>query len=218
MATTRKNLTASRWLQQRIALTSLTLLAILSSLIVQYSEAQDIVQEFSDEFAWNDNEIPQFNNLVVDKVTGRVYVGAVNKLYQLSPDLTLTVSAVTGPKEDSPSCSVLPDCPASVEKKLTNNVNKALVIDFAESRLIECGSLFQGVCTVRNLRNISDVEKNIREPVVANNATASTVAFIAPGPPNPPITQVLYVGVTFTGNGPYRSEVPAVSSRSLDSR
>ncbi len=30
-------------------------------------------------------------------------------------------------------------------------------------------------------------------------------------------TQVLYVGVTYTGNGPYRSEVPAVSSRSLDS-
>ena len=26
----------------------------------------------------------------------------------------------------------------------------------------------------------------------------------------------MYVGVTYTGNGPYRSEVPAVSSRSLD--
>ena len=61
------------------------------------------------------------------------------------------------------------------------------------------------------------MEKRVREPVVANNATASTVAFIAPGPPNPPITQVMYVGVTWTGNGPYRSEVPAASSRSLDS-
>ena len=30
-------------------------------------------------------------------------------------------------------------------------------------------------------------------------------------------SKVMYVGVTFTGNGPYRSEVPAVSSRSLDS-
>ena len=29
--------------------------------------------------------------------------------------------------------------------------------------------------------------------------------------------QVMYVGVTYTGNGPYRSEVPAISSRSLDS-
>ncbi len=177
----------------------------------------NIVQEFSDEFAWMDNDIPQFNSLAIDKNTGRVYIGAINKLYQLSPDLGLSVSAITGPKEDSPLCSVLPDCPANVEKKLTNNINKALVIDYAESRIIECGSLFQGVCTVRNLRNISDVENRVREPVVANNATASTVAFIAPGPPNPPITQVMYVGVTWTGNGPYRSEVPAVSSRSLDS-
>lgn len=51
---------------------------------------------------------------------------------------------------------------------------------------------------------------------MANNASASTVAFIAPGPPNPPVSQVMYVGVTYTGNSPYRSEVPAVSSRSLD--
>ena len=43
---------------------------------------------------------------------------------------------------------------------------------------------------MRSLRNISMVEATIKEPVVANNATASTVAFIAPGPPNPPITQV----------------------------
>ena len=33
----------------------------------------------------------------------------------------------------------------------------------------------------------------------------------------PLLLQVMYVGVTYTGNGPYRSEVPAVSSRSLDS-
>ena len=182
----------------------LLLLCLLAA--TQAIQARDniIVKEFSDEFAWMDHEIPQFSNLAVDKNTGRVYIGAVNKMYQLSPDLELTKSATTGPKEDSPLCSVLPDCPANIEKKLTNNVNKALVIDYAESRIIECGSLFQGVCTVRNLRDIEDVENRVLEPVVANNATASTVAFIAPGPPNPPITQVMYVGVTWTGNGPYR--------------
>ena len=72
------------------------------------------------------------------------------------------------------------------------------------------------MCDVRNLHNISDVVQVVKEPVVANNATASTVAFIAPGPPSPPVSQVMYVGVTYTGNSPYRSEVPAVSSRSLD--
>ena len=155
------------------------------------------------------------NHLVVDKNTGRVYVGAINRLYQLSPDLVLVVKEVTGPKSDSTACSML-DCPREAQKRPVDNVNKALVIDYTTTRLISCGSLFQGMCTVRNLHNISDVVQEVKEPVVANNATASTVAFIAPGPPNPPVSQVMYVGVTFTGNSPYRSEVPAVSSRSLD--
>ena len=206
-------------MKRRATLVTVAALAVVlaAGWVVTAAASDDIVKEFSDEFAWNDNEIPQFNNLVVSKVTGSVYIGAINKLYQLSPDLEHTQAAVLGPKEDSPLCSVLPDCPPSQEKKLTNNVNKALVIDYAESRLIACGSLFQGVCTVRKLSNISHVVQDVREAVVANNATASTVAFIAPGPPNPPITQVLYVGVTFTANGPFRSDVPAVSSRSLDS-
>lgn len=157
----------------------------------------------------------KFNHMVVDKNTGRVYVGAVNKLYQLSPDLELVMNEVTGPHDDSPECSVI-DCPNNVIKKRTDNVNKALVIDYTTSRLISCGSLYQGICSVRNLHNISDVVQVVKEAVVANNATASTVAFIAPGPPKPPVSQVMYVGVTYTGNSPYRSEVPAVSSRSLE--
>lgn len=169
-----------------------------------------IIKTFSD-----DAGTEKFNHMVVDKNTGRVFVGAVNRLYQLSPDLELVMSDVTGPHEDSPECSVI-DCPSNVVKKRVENVNKALVIDYTTSRLISCGSLFQGMCSVRNLHNISDVAVAVKEAVVANNATASTVAFIAPGPPNPPVTQVMYVGVTYTGNSPYRSEVPAVSSRSLD--
>lgn len=169
-----------------------------------------IVKTFADDVGTY-----KFNHMVVDKNTGRVFVGAVNRLYQLSPDLELVMSDVTGPEDDSPECSVI-DCPSNVVKKKTDNVNKALVIDYTTSRLISCGSLFQGMCSVRNLHNISDVAASVKEAVVANNATASTVAFIAPGPPNPPVTQVMYVGVTYTGNSPYRSEVPAVSSRSLD--
>jgi plexin A len=46
------------------------------------------------------------------------------------------VGAVTGPRYDSPHCSVLPDCPPTVEKKLTNNFNKALVLDYSDSRFV----------------------------------------------------------------------------------
>ncbi|XP_059489451.1 plexin-A2 isoform X1 [Neocloeon triangulifer] len=186
----------------------LAVLVAAASLVTRCS-AGDIVRTFTDEGT------EKFNHMVVDKNTGRVFVGAVNRLYQLSPELDQVMSEITGPFEDSPDCSVL-DCPPNVVQKLTDNVNKALVIDYSTTRLISCGSLFQGICSVRNLHNISDVQMKVKEAVVANNSTASTVAFVAPGPPNPPVSQVLYVGVTYTGNSPYRSEVPAVSSRSLD--
>ena len=48
---------------------------------------------------------------------------------------------------------------------------------------------------------------HLDEPVGKNNGTVGGILYF----------QVMYVGVTYTGNGPYRSEVPAVSSRSLDS-
>ncbi|XP_043221511.1 plexin-A2-like isoform X2 [Amphibalanus amphitrite] len=189
------------------------LVLLLLLLPLPPSSASFIVHEFSDEFATE-----RFNHMVVDENKGRVYVGAVNRLYQLSPDLDLMIAVKTGPEDDDPECSPAKECPANVVKRPTDNVNKALVIDRSHGTLIVCGSLFQGRCQVRNLHNISTVESEAEEAVVANNETASTVAFIAPGPPNPPQTHVLYVGVTYTGGtrAPYRNEVPAVASRSLD--
>ncbi|ACY70534.1 plexin A3 isoform X1 [Drosophila virilis] len=157
----------------------------------------------------------RLNHLLVDTVTGRVFVGGVNRLYQLSPDLELHETVKTGPQNDSVECTIL-DCPLNAVRKPTDNYNKVLLIDRATSRLIACGSLFQGTCTVRNLQNVSIVEHEVPDAVVANDANSSTVAFIAPGPPQHPVTNVMYVGVTYTNNSPYRSEIPAVASRSLE--
>uniref|UniRef100_T1H2W5 Sema domain-containing protein n=1 Tax=Megaselia scalaris TaxID=36166 RepID=T1H2W5_MEGSC len=46
--------------------------------------------------------------------------------------------------------------------------------------------------------------QDVQDAIVANDEHSSTVAFIAPGPPNPPITNVLYIGVTYTHNSLYR--------------
>ncbi|CAH1158754.1 unnamed protein product [Phyllotreta striolata] len=188
---------------------SFVILAAVMTMARTAVTPKEIVRTFSDP------KVRAFNHLVIDKNTGRVYIGAINRLYQLSPDLDSVITEVTGPKLDSDDCSVV-ECNSAINKKLTDNVNKALVIDYTTSRLISCGSLSQGICSVRPLQNISEGSQEVREAVVANNATVSTVAFIAPGPPNPPVSQVMYVGVTFTVGSPYRSEVPAVSSRSLD--
>ena len=79
---------------------------------------------------------------------------------------------------------------------MVDNVNKALVIDYNNSRLISCGSLFQGACTIRSLGNVSLVDEILDQDfVVANTAEASTVAFIAPGPQKDQVlseTQVIF--------------------------
>jgi plexin A len=159
------------------------------------------------------------NHLAVDTDTGMVYLATVNGLYQLNADLAQMQRVYTGPELDSPICgpgvALEPQSTAAQRCKLksTNAVNKALVIDKAANRIIVCSNLYQGLCQLRQLEDVSKLLYTIRnETVVGNDETSSTFAFIAPGPMS---KNVLMVGVTYTGLGPFNSEVPAVSSRSL---
>lgn len=152
-------------------------------------------------------------NLVLDEATNQVIIGAKNHLYQLDDNMRLLQDAVTGPRNDSDECTFV-ECPHDSRRELKNNFNKVLLVH--GQSLIVCGTLFQGVCELRHLRNVSAVEQQVHDAVVANNEGSSTYAFVAPGPPTSAQRNVLYVGVTFTGNSPYRSEIPAVASRSLE--
>jgi len=153
-----------------------------------FSPGSHIVASFSDPIGENSTVN---NHLVVHKETGILYVGAVNRIYQLGSNLRLLSWNKTGPAEDSTECSGFQDCPEKAQITLTNNVNKALVVDYSRAKLIACGSLYQGACWILGLDNVSKSETGIvSEQIVANNETASTVAFIAPGPPNPPASTV----------------------------
>lgn len=98
----------------------------------------------------------------------QVFIGGRNRLYQLSPDLNIVATAITGPKNVSNEC-LFGKCPPNQPRNPTDNINKVLLIDYATSRLIACGSIGQGYCNVVNLQNVSIVEKEIQEAVVANN-------------------------------------------------
>ena len=162
------------------------------------------------------------NHLAIDNETGVIYVGAVNRIYQLDSDLRILVEVETGPRNDSPNCLPPPD-PCSYPTHETQNYNKILVIDGNRKKLITCGSVYQGSCETRSLANVSKsrtyyVGSQVNDyAVAANEPNASTVAFIAPGPQG---FEVLYVGTTYTGgtreDRTYRDDVPAVSSRKLD--
>ncbi len=151
-----------------------------------------------------------------------IFVGGTNVLYQVDvQDLEVEALVKTGPLLDSPRCHAS-GCSGGVHannisKSLTNNVNKVLVVDEENTKLIVCGSVRQGSCSMYDLRNISSSPADFKpEAVAANDDHSSTFAFIGPqrynrwGQGN-----VLYVGTTYTSHGDYRHDVPAISSRNL---
>lgn len=96
------------------------------------------------------------NNVVADPHTGRLYVGAVNTLYQLDANLEEESRTETGPKRDNRQCTppITDTCDNAVE---TDNHNKLLLVHGATDRLVECGSLFRGLCSLRNLSKVEDL-------------------------------------------------------------
>ncbi|KAK3610544.1 hypothetical protein CHS0354_008980 [Potamilus streckersoni] len=157
-----------------------------------------------------------FSHMVLDNKTGNIYIGAMNNLYQLSSKLTLIKSATTGPKDDSPMCQPKNSTASCNEpKQLMDAYNKALVIDYKNNKLIACSSLYNGICERYSLRDIQSRNSYIYDPVVATDATSTTVAFIAPGPPKGDIqSDVLYVAASRANGG--QSKFPAIASRVLE--
>uniref|UniRef100_A0A673ASF8 Plexin-B2-like n=1 Tax=Sphaeramia orbicularis TaxID=375764 RepID=A0A673ASF8_9TELE len=96
------------------------------------------------------------NNVVADPRTGRLYIGAVNGLYQLNPNLELESRTETGPKRDNRQCTppVTDACEEAVD---TDNHNKLLLVHSAKDMLVVCGSVFRGICSLRNLSNVEQL-------------------------------------------------------------
>jgi plexin A len=162
------------------------------------------------------SNIKKLTHLAVDPMTGRVYVGAVNRIIQLDSSLNLEACIVTGPKEDSVFCHASGCDSSAIERTVTDNVNKILVIEPEGRTIIACGSVLQGACEKFKLDNISLGSQFFPQSIAANDEMSSTYAFIGPEHYNQwRHSNVLYVGTTFTNNGEYRHDVPAIASREL---
>ncbi|XP_026219213.1 plexin-B2a [Anabas testudineus] len=93
------------------------------------------------------------NNVVANPRTGKLYVGAVNALYQLNPNLEKESHTDTGPKRDNKQCTppITDTCDKAED---TDNHNKLLLVHNAKDVLVVCGSVFRGICSLRNLSNV----------------------------------------------------------------
>lgn len=93
------------------------------------------------------------NTVVQDSETGRIYLGAVNAIYQLNSRLQKESVATVGPKKDFPTCTP-PITALCVEAKDTDNINKLLLVNRAHGSLVVCGSIFRGICSLHNLSSV----------------------------------------------------------------
>ncbi|XP_041460955.1 plexin-B2-like [Lytechinus variegatus] len=84
-----------------------------------------------------------FNHITINNITGDVYIGARERLYQLNSDLTLKHTVNTG------SCLFFP-----YYKDNTNSNRLLLVAPSPMNKLITCGGC-DGFCETRNLTNLS---------------------------------------------------------------
>lgn len=120
------------------------LLLLFCKSVSQAQKESNAILEFTSETS--------INNVVQDPQSGRIYVGAVNVIFQLGPSLRLQARAETGPKEDARTCT--PPASACQDTKPMPNMNKLLLVHPSNGSLIVCGSRYRGICSLRNLTNV----------------------------------------------------------------
>ncbi|XP_046727133.1 plexin-B1-like isoform X2 [Silurus meridionalis] len=161
----------------------------------------------------------ELNHLLLDSSSGYVYVGAVNALYHLSPDLQLISWGKTGPTLDSPNCLPPIEPKDCSQARQTDNTNQLLLLEKQEGiqaqSLIVCGTVLQGICEKRNLANVSQVLYHTANPVdtqyvAANDPRVSTVAVLTEHKG----TRLMLVGRGFTSKGP--GGISPITTRRLE--
>uniref|UniRef100_A0A8B9FA04 Plexin-B2 n=1 Tax=Amazona collaria TaxID=241587 RepID=A0A8B9FA04_9PSIT len=157
----------------------------------------------------------ELNHLTVDNDTGIVYLGVVNALYQLTENLEVIRIVKTGPRKDNKKCTPPIDENQCKEAVLTDNYNKLLLLNKVDKTIVVCGSLFKGICAIRDLEDISKEKYYVdssgeKSFVASNDENVSTVGLIT----SLNNDRVLFVG---KGNGPNDNGI-IISTRQLYDR
>ena len=132
---------------------------------------------------FNTNET--IENIVLDQQN--IYLGCTNVIKMLSYTLEEKKSFTTGPVIDSPSC--IPGlsndliCVNNTDKKLTDNVNKVLLVtNRPQPSLLACGNVRQGFCRFLQLSDLKDISESISTKlpfrIVAPNQDVSAVSLL----------------------------------------
>ncbi|KAM6977172.1 plexin-A2 [Aplochiton taeniatus] len=125
----------------------------------------------------------------------------------------MLVSHDTGPEDDNKACyPPLIVQPCSEPLVATDNVNKLLLIDYSQNRLLACGSLYQGVCKLLRLDDLFILVEpsHKKEHYLSSvNQTGTMYGVIVPSQGQ---DGTLFIGTAVDGKQDY---FPTISSRKL---
>uniref|UniRef100_A0A8C5N8K1 Plexin-B1-like n=1 Tax=Gouania willdenowi TaxID=441366 RepID=A0A8C5N8K1_GOUWI len=168
------------------------------------------LQSADTSLQWAELEGAPLSHLLLDPGAGLLYVGGVDHLYQLTPDLQVRSHVRTGPHLDSPDClpPIVPqDCPSATR---THNHNKLLLLEPGEKHA-------QGA---ESLSNISTLIYQTSNPVdtqyvAANDPRVSTVGVVISSRERggDGVLRLLLVGRGYTSRGP--GDIPPITTRRL---
>lgn len=83
-----------------------------------------------------------------------IFVGARNHILRINSSLNILDSVQNGPQNDNYSCAPhLKDCIGSMSKEQDNLI--VFLTNDTDRRVISCGTLFQGMCSVHDYNNLS---------------------------------------------------------------
>ncbi|XP_072482928.1 plexin-A3 [Notamacropus eugenii] len=152
-------------------------------------------------------------HLAVHRGTGEVFVGAVNRVFKLSPNLTELRAHITGPIEDNARCYPPPSMRVCTHHLVpTDNINKLLLIDYASRRLVACGSIWQGICQFLRLDDLFKLGEphHRKEHYLSGAQEPDTMAGVIVEQGSEP--SKLFIGTAIDGKSEY---FPTLSSRKL---
>ena len=176
----------------------LTILVLFATTDRVYSE--NIVATFSGN---------GFRTLAKD-ISGKVYIGGVNELIQLHPNLTVSIITKTGPRNYSLECPPDPRKSCEEQRKPTNSTSKLLVIDTKGGTVIACSTLFFGFCEKYSLKDLK--LRSTHYETVVTNSDLSAVGMLSDGFGTD--DELLYVG---SAPSPLSTRhVPMLATRKVD--
>uniref|UniRef100_A0A670KIJ4 Plexin-A2 n=1 Tax=Podarcis muralis TaxID=64176 RepID=A0A670KIJ4_PODMU len=188
------------------------LLMATTTAVVLLSSPPPVLSVLSPRAAFTVSDL-SLTHLAVHHDTGEVYLGAINRILKLSANLTQLRAHTTGPVPDDPRCYPPPGVRLCAHRLApADNVNKLLLIDYAGSRLVACGSVWQGVCQLLRLDDLAKLGEphQRKEHYLSGGREPDAMVGVIVEQPREP--SQFFVGTSIGGRSEY---FPTLSSRRL---